>query len=74
MQHPDSHSDRERARDAEEPGQWVQSPCTGMCILTAELVCTGCARTVDEITRWTMMNAEQRHAVLRAAAARQPAK
>jgi uncharacterized protein len=57
---------------APEPAadDWVSSPCTGLCILHAS-VCTGCGRTLDEITHWTAMTSAQRHAVLHAVAARQ---
>ena len=45
----------------------VASPCVSICALDDDDICTGCQRTVDEITRWSRMdNAERRvvHGVL----------
>ena len=39
----------------------VASPCVSICALDDNDVCTGCQRTVAEITRWSRMtNAERR--------------
>jgi predicted Fe-S protein YdhL (DUF1289 family) len=35
-----------------------------VCALDADDVCTGCYRTVDEITRWQGLDDESRRAVL----------
>ena len=44
--------------DAERP---VASPCVSICALDDDDICTGCQRTVAEITRWSRMtNAERR--------------
>jgi predicted Fe-S protein YdhL (DUF1289 family) len=37
----------------------VESPCIGVCRL-ADGGCTGCRRTLDEITRWSRMTDEER--------------
>ncbi|WP_309674680.1 DUF1289 domain-containing protein, partial [Pseudomonas sp.] len=31
----------------------VLSPCVNICALDDDDICTGCQRTVDEITRWS---------------------
>ncbi|MBV4533133.1 DUF1289 domain-containing protein [Pseudomonas sp. SWRI107] len=42
----------------------VASPCVSVCALDEQDICTGCQRTVDEITRWGSMDNQQRRAVL----------
>lgn len=44
------------ARIEEEPA----SPCRRQCQLSAQRVCTGCGRTVDEISGWRAMSIEQK--------------
>lgn len=46
---------------AERP---VASPCVSICALDEQDICTGCQRTVDEITRWSRMDNSERRAVL----------
>jgi predicted Fe-S protein YdhL (DUF1289 family) len=46
---------------AERP---VRSPCVNICALDEDDVCTGCQRTVAEITRWSRMDNEERRRVL----------
>ncbi|MGE8415679.1 MAG: DUF1289 domain-containing protein [Pseudomonas sp.] len=46
---------------AEKP---VASPCVSICALDERDVCTGCQRTVAEITRWGRMDNAERRAVL----------
>ena len=46
---------------AERP---VPSPCVNICALDDDDTCTGCQRTVAEITRWSRMDNEERRAVL----------
>ena len=44
-----------------DPQRPVASPCVNICALDDDDVCTGCQRTVTEITRWSRMtNAERR--------------
>jgi len=46
-----------------EPG--VASPCIDICRLDANgRLCTGCWRTLDEITAWRDLDEEQRRAVM----------
>jgi predicted Fe-S protein YdhL (DUF1289 family) len=41
------------------------SPCTAVCILDpASGLCRGCFRTIDEITRWAVMGAEEKRRIL----------
>ncbi|MGR4973844.1 DUF1289 domain-containing protein [Pseudomonas sp. Z1-12] len=42
----------------------VPSPCVNICALDDDDICTGCQRTVAEITRWSRMDNEERRAVL----------
>lgn len=43
----------------------VPSPCIGVCQLDpAGEVCLGCRRTVPEITRWSVLTAAQKRAIL----------
>ena len=42
----------------------VASPCVSICALDDNDICTGCQRTVDEITRWSRMDNAERQLVL----------
>jgi hypothetical protein len=42
----------------------VPSPCQNICILDTEMVCIGCGRTADEVSRWAAMSNEEKQAVL----------
>ena len=43
----------------------VESPCIKICVIHPEArLCTGCYRTIDEITRWSKMTPEDRRAVM----------
>ena len=43
----------------------IDTPCAKICTLDARAgLCLGCGRTVDEITRWTSMNASERARVM----------
>jgi predicted Fe-S protein YdhL (DUF1289 family) len=46
---------------AERP---VPSPCVNICALDDDDICTGCQRSVAEITRWSRMDNEERRGVL----------
>lgn len=46
---------------AEKP---VRSPCVSICALDDDDICTGCQRSVQEITGWSRMNNDQRREVL----------
>jgi predicted Fe-S protein YdhL (DUF1289 family) len=43
----------------------IESPCVKVCTLDARSgICLGCGRTIDEIARWTVMNAAERTRVM----------
>ena len=43
----------------------IETPCLKICTLDARAGrCLGCGRTVDEITRWSRMNASERAQIL----------
>ena len=46
-------------------GTMVKSPCTGICMLDNG-ECTGCGRTIEEITSWRSMSPEEQNAVVEA--------
>lgn len=42
------------------------SPCTNVCVIDRRLdLCEGCLRTLDEISAWDSMSAEEKWSVLR---------
>jgi predicted Fe-S protein YdhL (DUF1289 family) len=43
----------------------VESPCIKVCVIHPEArLCTGCLRSIDEITAWSKMSPEARRAVI----------
>lgn len=43
----------------------VESPCIKICVIHPEArLCTGCLRTIDEITTWSKMSPDTRRAVM----------
>ncbi len=45
----------------------IESPCVRVCVVHPEArICTGCFRSIDEITRWSKMSAEDRREVMEA--------
>ncbi len=43
----------------------IESPCIKICVIhPAERLCTGCLRSIDEITQWSRMTPEVRRAVM----------
>ncbi len=42
----------------------VASPCINICDIDATGLCTGCARTLDEIARWGSESAAWRASVI----------
>jgi len=50
------------------------SPCVKVCVLDpVRGLCTGCARSLDEIARWATMSEAERRAVREALPARRAA-
>jgi len=51
----------------------IASPCIKVCVIhPEERLCTGCLRSIDEITAWSRMSAEARAAVMAELPARAP--
>jgi predicted Fe-S protein YdhL (DUF1289 family) len=43
----------------------VESPCIKICVVHPEArLCTGCLRSIDEITQWSRMPPETRKAII----------
>lgn len=43
----------------------VESPCVKICVVHPEArLCTGCLRTIDEITRWSRMSPVERREIM----------
>ena len=43
----------------------VESPCVQICVIhPRERICTGCYRTIDEITQWSKLTPEQRRELM----------
>lgn len=56
--------------DQNQPGDvWsrdeVDSPCIRVCVVHPEArLCTGCLRSIDEITRWSRMSNDERREIM----------
>jgi predicted Fe-S protein YdhL (DUF1289 family) len=47
------------------------TPCISICVIDPETeLCEGCGRTLDEISNWSRMTADERRAVMAKLAAR----
>ena len=45
----------------------IESPCVRICVVHPEArICTGCHRSVDEISRWSKMTPEERREITEA--------
>ena len=43
----------------------IESPCIRICVVHPEArICTGCHRSIDEIARWSRMNADERRTIM----------
>ncbi len=43
----------------------IESPCIKTCVIHSEArLCTGCLRSIDEITRWSKMPPEERRSIM----------
>lgn len=43
----------------------VESPCIKICVVHPQArICTGCLRSIDEISAWSKMSPEARRAVM----------
>ncbi len=51
----------------------VESPCIQICVVhPTERICTGCYRTIDEITRWSKMDSTERAEIMQDLPERKP--
>lgn len=51
----------------------IASPCVKICVIHPEArLCTGCLRSIDEITQWSRMTHEARADVMEALPTRAP--
>lgn len=61
--------DKDTVWQRDEP----QSPCIQICVIHPESrLCTGCLRTIDEITAWGRMAPEDRRAIMKLLPERKP--
>ncbi|MGX0903030.1 putative Fe-S protein YdhL (DUF1289 family) [Roseovarius sp. MBR-79] len=45
----------------------VESPCVRICVVHPEArICTGCLRSIYEISRWSKLSADERRAIMAA--------
>lgn len=56
-------------RDVSDDKVWsrneIESPCIRVCVVHPEArICTGCYRSIDEITQWSKMSADARREVI----------
>ena len=52
----------------------IESPCIKICVIHPETrLCTGCARSIDEIGGWSRMTHDERRAVMEDLPNRSPA-
>jgi predicted Fe-S protein YdhL (DUF1289 family) len=43
----------------------IESPCVQICVVHPEMrICTGCYRTIDEISDWSRMTPEARRNIM----------
>ncbi len=50
-----------------------ESPCINICVIHPDArLCTGCLRSIDEITAWGQMTSDERRAVVEAVPRRKP--
>lgn len=51
----------------------IQSPCVQICVIhPQERICTGCLRTIEEITQWSRMSSDERSTIMAELPAREP--
>ncbi len=51
----------------------IQSPCIKICVIhPEERLCTGCLRSIDEITQWSKISNEARAEIMAELPARAP--
>jgi predicted Fe-S protein YdhL (DUF1289 family) len=51
----------------------IETPCLGTCLIDPnDGLCMGCARSLDEIARWSAMSDAERRAIMQALPDRRP--
>lgn len=45
----------------------MNSPCISQCVLNKQAVCTGCYRSIEEISHWSLADRKARLKILHAA-------
>ena len=61
----DEAEGRQTMKDEVWTRQEIESPCVRICVVHPETrLCTGCLRSVDEISRWSRMTPEERRSVM----------
>ena len=51
----------------------IESPCVKICVIHPEArICTGCLRSIDEITQWSRLSHETRSEIMQTLAERRP--
>jgi predicted Fe-S protein YdhL (DUF1289 family) len=51
----------------------IETPCLGVCLIDPhDGLCTGCARSLEEIARWSQMSDAERRTVMEALPDRRP--
>lgn len=51
----------------------IASPCVKICVVhPQERICTGCLRTIDEITQWSRFSNDERRQIMAELPARAP--
>ena len=63
MQDDYSIARAELRRDGDR-SQFPLSPCVLLCTLDEDKRCLGCLRTLDEISRWSLMSVDEQWAVI----------
>ena len=52
----------------------IESPCVQICLIHPDTrLCTGCARSIDEIAEWSRLSPEERKAIMQDLPNRSPA-
>ena len=58
---------KQTASDAVWRREEIESPCVKICVVHPEArICTGCQRSIDEITEWSRMSREARREIMEA--------
>ena len=51
----------------------IESPCVKICVIHPEArLCTGCLRSIDEITQWSRLSSDARRTIMAELPSRAP--